>query len=86
MTFNKTTLLLTSFILLFFSCDNSVVSREEYDVLLSEKQQFEALSDSLQFELSSLKIYVECLEEDNNELIEELKRTSCDQRYLAGSR
>ena len=80
MTFNKTTLLLTSLILLFFSCDNSVVSREEYDVLLSEKQQFEALSDSLQFELSSLKIYVEYLEEGNNELIEELKRTPCDQR------
>lgn len=80
MTFNKTTLLLTSFILLFFSCDNSVVSREEYDVLLSEKQQFEALSDSLQFELSSLKIYVEYLEESNDELIEELKRTPCDQR------
>ncbi len=80
MTFNKTTLLLTSFILLFFSCDNSVVSREEYDVLLSEKQQFEALSDSLQFELSSLKIYVEYLEESNNELIEELKCTPCDQR------
>ena len=80
MTFNKTTLLLTSLILLFFSCDNSVVSREEYDVLLSEKQQFEALSDSLQFKLSSLKIYVEYLEESNNELIEELKRTPCDQR------
>jgi len=80
MTFNKTTLLLTSFILLFFSCDNSVVSREEYDVLLSEKQQFEALSDSLQFELSSLKIYVEYLEEGNNELIEELKCTPCDQQ------
>ena len=80
MTFNKTTLLLTAFILLFFSCDNSVVSREEYDALLSEKQQFEALSDSLQFELSSLKIYVEYLEESNNELIEELKRTPCNQR------
>lgn len=80
MTFNKTTLLLTSFILLFFSCDNSVVSCEEYDVLLSEKQQFEALSDSLQFELSSLKIYVEYLEESNNELIEELICTPCDQR------
>ena len=58
--------------LLFLACDNSVVSRAEYDALLSEKQRLEALSDSLQFELSSLKIYVECLEEDNNELIEEL--------------
>ena len=61
--------------LLFLACDNSVVSRAEYDALLTEKQQMEALNDSLQFELSSLKVYVECLEEDNNELIEELKRT-----------
>lgn len=67
-------------LLLFLACDNSVVSRAEYDALLSEKQQLESLNDSLQFELTSLKIYVECLEEDNNELIEELKRTPCDQR------
>ena len=67
-------------LLLFLACDNSVVSRAEYDALLSEKQQLESLNDSLQFELSSLKIYVECLEEDNNELIEELKRTPSDQR------
>lgn len=66
--------------LLFLACDSSVVSRTEYDALLLEKQRLEALSDSLQFELSSLKIYVECLEEDNNELIEELKRTPCNQR------
>ena len=62
-------------LLLFLACDNSVVSRAEYDALLTEKQQLEVLNDSLQFELSSLKIYVECLEEDNNELVEELKRT-----------
>ena len=61
--------------LLFLACDNSVVSRAEYDALLAEKQQMEAINDSLQFELSSLKVYVECLEEDNNELVEELKRT-----------
>ena len=61
--------------LLFLACDNSVVSRAEYDALQSEKQQLETLNDSLQFELSSLKVYVECLEEDNNELVEELKRT-----------
>ena len=67
-------------LLLFLACDNSVVSRAEYDALLSEKQQLESLNDSLQFELTSLKIYVECLEEDNNELIEELKRTPCDPR------
>ena len=61
--------------LLFLACDNTTVSRTEYDALLTEKQQLETLNDSLQFELSSLKIYVECLEEDNNELVEELKRT-----------
>ena len=67
-------------LLLFLACDNSVVSRAEYDALLSEKQQLESLNDSLQFELTSLKIYVECLEEDNNELIEELKCTPYDKR------
>ena len=64
----------------FLACDNNVVSRAEYDALLKEKLEMEALNDSLQFELSSLKIYVECLEEDNDELAEELKRTTGDQR------
>ena len=64
----------------FVACDNTTVSRAEYDALLKEKQDMEALNDSLQFELSSLKIYVECLEEDNDELAEELKRTTGDQR------
>ena len=68
--------ILTSLLLfLLASCDNTVVPKAEYDALLTEKQQMEAINDSLQFELSSLKVYVECLEEDNNELIEELKRT-----------
>lgn len=80
MTFKRNTLPLAILVLLFLSCDNSVVSHAEYDVLLSEKHRLEAVYDSLQFELSSLKIYVECLEEDNNELIEELKRTPCDER------
>ena len=61
--------------ILFLACDNSTISRTEYDALLSEKQQLEALNDSLQFELTSLKTYVDCLEEDNDELMEELKRT-----------
>ncbi len=61
--------------ILFLACDNSTVSRTEYDALLSEKQHLEALNDSLQFELTSLKTYVDCLEEDNDELMEELKRT-----------
>ena len=61
--------------ILFLACDNSTVSRTEYNALLSEKQHLEALNDSLQFELTSLKTYVDCLEEDNDELMEELKRT-----------
>jgi NAD-dependent DNA ligase len=64
----------------FVACDNTTVSRAEYDALLKEKQELEAENDSLYFELSSLKIYVECLEEDNDELAEELKRTTGDQR------
>ena len=61
--------------LLFAACDNTTVSRAEYDALLKEKQEMEALNDSLQFELADLKLYVERLEEDNNTLIEELKHT-----------
>lgn len=54
----------------FVACDNNAVSRAEYDALVAE-------NDSLQFELSSLQAYVECLEEDNAELVDELKRTKC---------
>ena len=61
--------------LLLAGCDNTVVPRTDYEELLAENTALEARNDSLEFELSSLKIYVECLEEDNNELIEELKRT-----------
>jgi hypothetical protein len=64
--------------ILFLACDNSTISRTEYDALLSEKQQLEALNDSLQFELTSLKTYVDCLEEDNDELVEELRGTPCN--------
>jgi hypothetical protein len=64
---------------LFLACDTSTVPKAEYDALLSEKQQLEGLNDSLQFELSSLKTYVELLEEDNAALlIEELQHTPCD--------
>jgi predicted nuclease with TOPRIM domain len=64
----------------FSACDDNVVSRTEYDVMLSEKKELEGLNDSLQFELSSLRTYVECLEEDNAELVEELRRTPSDQQ------
>lgn len=63
-------ILLALFSLPFVACDNNVVSRAEYDALVAE-------NDSLQFELSSLQAYVECLEEDNAELVDELKRTKC---------
>ncbi len=53
-------------LLLFLACDNTVVSRAEYDALLAEKQQLEVFNDSLQFELADLKLYVEHLEVDNN--------------------
>ena len=55
------------------SCDNSVVPKAEYDALRAEYQELVALNDSLQFELSSLKMYVDYLEEENGELAEELK-------------
>ena len=59
--------------LLFLGCDSSVVSKTDYDALLAEKQVLQAENDSLQFELSSLKMYVDYLEEENGELAEELK-------------
>ena len=80
MAFKKSALPLSTLLLLFLACDDANVSSAEYEALLSEKQQLKVLNDSLQFELSSLKIYVECLEEDNNEFIEELKCTPYDKR------
>ena len=59
--------------MLFLACDNTTVPRGEYDALVAEKQDLQAENDSLQFELSSLKMYVDCLEEENGELAEELK-------------
>lgn len=66
--------ILASLILfLLASCDNAVVPKTDYDALLAEKQDLQAENDSLQFELSSLKMYVDYLEEENGELAEELK-------------
>ena len=56
------------------SCDNTTVPRGEYDALVAEKHVLQAENDSLQFELSSLKMYVDCLEEDKAELEDELRR------------
>ena len=58
--------------LMMASCDNAVVPKANYDALRAEYQELVALNDSLQFELSSLKIYVECLEEDNKYLVDEI--------------
>lgn len=68
----KYLILLSLVFFLLASCDNSVVSKAKYDALLKETEQMEAENDSLQFELSCLKDYVEYLEEDNKELVEEL--------------
>ena len=46
----------------FVACDNNVVSRAEYDAVLSRAESLEAQNDSLQFELSDLKLYNEYLE------------------------
>lgn len=58
--------------LLLAACDNDAVSRSKYDALMAERDALAAENDSLQFELSCLKDYVEYLEEDNKELVEEL--------------
>lgn len=67
--------LFTALIFLFFSCDNTTVPKTDYDALEAYTKELEAENDSLQFELSCLKDYVEYLEEENTELVEELKRT-----------
>lgn len=54
------------------SCDNAVVPKANYDALLTKNQELVALNDSLEFELSCLKVYVECLEEDNKYLVDEI--------------
>ena len=59
MTHKYPILLLVLLSTIFLACDNTTVSRTEYDALLTEKQQLEAINDSLEFELSSLKVYVE---------------------------
>ena len=58
--------------MLFLACDSTTVPKADYDALVAEKQDLQAENDSLQFELSSLKMYVDCLEEENGELAEEL--------------
>ena len=68
----KKYILASLLLFLLASCDNAVVPKANYDALLTKNQELVALNDSLQFELSSLKIYVECLEEDNKYLVDEI--------------
>ena len=53
---------LATAVLFFISCDNEFVSRTEYKAALSRADSLEAQNDSLQFELSDLKLYNEYLE------------------------
>lgn len=46
----------------FVACDNNVVSRAEYNAVVARADSLEAQNDSLQFELSDLKLYNEYLE------------------------
>ena len=73
MTHKYPILLLVLLSIIFLACDSTVVPKANYDALLTEKQELVAENDSLQFELSSLKMYVDYLEEENGELAEELK-------------
>ena len=67
-------------LLFLASCDRGAVSVGEYEHMRSMAESLQAENDSLQFELSSLKMYVDYLEEENGELVEELKRTPVDGR------
>ena len=46
----------------FVACDNNVVSRAEYNAVVARADSLDAQNDSLQFELSDLKLYNEYLE------------------------
>lgn len=62
-------------LLFLASCDRGAVSIGEYEHMRSMAESLQAENDSLQFELSSLKMYVDYLEEDKAELEAELRRT-----------
>lgn len=53
---------LALFSLPFVACDNNVVPRADYDAVVARADSLEAQNDSLQFELSDLKLYNEYLE------------------------
>ncbi len=55
-------LILALITLLFSACDNNLVSRAEYDAVVSYAEELEARNDSLEFELADLKLYNDYLE------------------------
>ena len=59
-------------LLLLTSCDSRVVSVNEYEHMRSVAESLQAENDSLRFELLCLQDYVECLEEDNADLVKDL--------------
>ena len=66
--------------LAFAGCDSDLVTRAEYEAVLSRADELEGINDSLQFELSDLKMYVDYLEEENSELEEELNRIPVNEK------
>ena len=54
--------LILPFVLLFMACDNTPVSRADYDAVVARADSLEAQNDSLRFENSDLKLYNEYLE------------------------
>ena len=58
--------------LVFAGCDSDLVPRAEYEAALSRADSLEGCNDSLQIELSDLKMYVDFLTEENTRLIGEL--------------
>lgn len=55
-------LILALITLLFSACDNNLVSRAEYDAVVSYAEELESRNDSLEFELADLKLYNDYLE------------------------
>lgn len=59
----------------FASCDREIVSRAEYEAAVARADELEGRNDSLELELSDLKMYAERLEEENTELIRIIEMT-----------
>lgn len=64
--------------LTFVACGNNLVSRADYDAAVSRVDELKARNDSLELELSDLKMYVDFLTEENTQLVNELNNNPCD--------